>query len=98
MMSEAVDGVAVMIRLHQEIAVDLRYDGSRGDGDTSRVAVDQRNLWHLQRFDGDRVEQQHVRADVQVLQRLGHGQLAGAEDVNAIDGGRLQPTVRYGGA
>src|ERR1041385_2842976 len=95
-MSKPVDGVAVIVRLHQEIAVDLRHDGSRGDGDTSRVAVDQRNLRHLQRFDGHGVEQQHVRADVQILHRLGHGQLAGAEDVDGIDGPRLDHTDSYG--
>src|ERR1051325_2766558 len=34
---EIVYGVAVMIRLHQQIAVDLRHEGARGDGDPPLV-------------------------------------------------------------
>src|SRR5437773_1596861 len=63
MMSEPVDGVAVMIRLHQEIAVDLRHDGGGGDGDAAAVAFDQGDLGHLQRLDSHGVEQQDIRTD-----------------------------------
>src|SRR5207245_1132351 len=35
-----VDGVEVMIRLHQQIAVDLRHHGSCCNGDASPVALD----------------------------------------------------------
>src|SRR5229473_6431212 len=37
---EVVHGVAVMIRLHQQIAVDLCHDGRRGDRHTAPVAPD----------------------------------------------------------
>src|SRR5438874_2532384 len=96
MMSETVDGVTVMIRLHQEIAVDLRHDRRGGDGDAAAVAFDEGNLRHLQCFEGDGVEEEDVGADLEILNRVRHGQLAGAEDVDGVDGLRLDHTDSYG--
>src|SRR5687768_10190634 len=76
-MLETVNGVLRMIRLHQEIAIDLRDDGSRGDGDTSLIPLNQRNLRHLQRFEQHRVEEQYVRTNGEIVDGLEHGQLAG---------------------
>src|SRR5258705_4521197 len=45
---EIVYGVALMIRLHQQIAIDLRHDGRRSDGDAAPIAADERDLRHLE--------------------------------------------------
>src|SRR5262249_28815520 len=42
------------------------------------------------------VEQQDVRTNVQILHRPAHGELAGAEDVDGVDGLRLDHTNSYG--
>src|SRR6185436_5294850 len=62
----------------------------------SAVASDEGNLRHLQRLEGHRVEEQDVRPDVQILDRELHGQLARAEDVDAIDLARLDNADRDG--
>src|SRR5246127_5728541 len=60
-MSKIVNRVEVMIRLHQQIAIDLRHDRGGGDGDAATIASDQRNLRKVH-VDGDGVEKEHVRA------------------------------------
>ena len=84
--SEIVNGVTLMIRLHQQIAIDLRHDGSGGDGDASAIAFDQRNLRHLDRLEPHGVEEEDVGTNGKVFDRMRHGELAGAKDVDAIDG------------
>src|ERR1043165_535212 len=86
---ETVDGVEVMIRLHQQIAVDLRHHGSRYNGAASAVALDERDLRHLEVLEQHGVEEEDVGAEGEILDRLVHGQLAGAEDVDAVAGGGL---------
>ncbi len=78
-----------MIRLHQQIAVDLRHDGSRCNRYASAVASDERDLRHLDALQRHRVEEEHVRTESEVFDGLGHRQLAGAEDVDAVDDLRL---------
>src|SRR5438477_8553226 len=94
--SEIVNGVTLMIRLHQQIAIDLRHDGSRGNGDTSAVAFDQRNLRHLDRLQKHGIEEEDVGTNGKVLDRMRHGQLAGAKDIDAIDGVALDHADRDG--
>src|SRR5438067_2505527 len=89
--SKIVDRVKVMIRLHQQIAIDLRHDRGRGDGDAAPVASDQRNLRQIH-IDGDGVEEQYVRTHFEILDRRDHGPFAGLQDVDGVDGCRLDDT------
>src|SRR2546423_2339917 len=73
MMSEPVDGVAVMIRLHQEIAVDLRHDGGGGDGDAAAGALDQGGLRHLHGPAGPGAGHEPFRPDAGRPPRMGQG-------------------------
>lgn len=93
---EVVDGVEVMIRLHQQIAVDLRHHGSRCNGDASAIALDERDLRHLEVLEEDGIEEEHVRTEREILDRLVHGQLAGAQDVDAVDGHGLDDADGHG--
>src|SRR5207247_7834421 len=70
--------------------------GGGGNGDAAAVAFDERNLRHLQRLDGHRVEEQDVGTDLQVFEGHGHGQLAGAQDVDGVDDPRLHHPHGYG--
>jgi len=87
--SKIVDGVEVMIRLHQQIAIDLRHDGSCCDGNASTISFDERNLRHLQVFKQHGVEEEDIGADGKIFDRVGHRRFAGAEDVDAVDRLRL---------
>lgn len=82
---EIVNGVALMIRLHQQIAIDLRHDGSRGNGDTSPVAFDQWNLRHFERFQHHGIQKKYVGANRKVFDGVLHRELARAKNVDAID-------------
>jgi len=93
---EVVDGVEVMIRLHQQIAVDLRHHGSRCNGDASAIALDERDLGHLEVLEEHGIEEEHVRTEGKILDRLVHGQLAGAQDVDAVDRHRLDHADGHG--
>src|SRR2546423_4537548 len=93
---ETVYRVERIIRLHQHVAVDLGDDGSRGDGDTSPVSGNQRDLGHLELFEGDGVEEKDVGTQCEVVDRMQHRQLAGAQDVDPIDGGVLDDADRDG--
>src|SRR5258706_7802783 len=86
--SKIINRVEGMIRLHQQIAMDLRHDRRRGDGDAAAIAADQRNLRKMH-VDGHGIEKKHVGADGEVLNRLDHGQFAGAQGVDGVDGLRL---------
>src|SRR3954451_13824417 len=78
--SKIIDRVEVMIRLHQQIAIDLRDDRGRGDGDAAPITSYQRTLRQVH-VDGDGVEQEDVRTNLEVLHRGDHGPLAGLQDV-----------------
>src|ERR1051325_7520061 len=93
---EVVDGVDGMIRLHQQIAVDLRHHGSRCNGDASAITLDERDLRHLHALQRDRIEKKDVGTDGEVLDRLLHGQLRSLEDVDAVDGDGLDDADGHG--
>lgn len=95
-MFETVFRVTRIIRLHQHVAVDLGDDGSRGDGDTSLVSLDQRDLRHLELFEGDRVEEEDVGTEREIVDRVQHRELAGAKDVDPVDGRVLDDSDRNG--
>lgn len=84
-----------MIRLHQQIAIDLRNDGSRGDRDTAPISTDQRNLRHFQ-IDRHGIEKEDVGTDRKVLDGLDHRLFAGAENIDGVDGVRLDDPDRRG--
>jgi hypothetical protein len=95
-MPETINRVAGIIRLHQQIAIDLCDDRSRADRDTSRVSFDQRDLGHVDLVDGHRIEEENVGPEGEIGDRFGHGELAGAEDVDAVDRLRLDHADRDG--
>ena len=76
-----VNGVPL---LHASVAMRLGKDGGSGNGNTARVAFDERFLLN-EYIELHGVDKQIIRLDGELLQRSGHGLATGLIDVPSVD-------------
>ena len=76
-----VDGVPLF---HASIAMSLRQDGGRGNGNTASVAFDERFLLD-ENVELHRVDEQVIRLDRELLQSGSHSLAAGLIDVPRVN-------------
>lgn len=87
MPGKTVFGIIAVEVAHEPVARDLGDDGSGGDGETARVAVNERLLPDRAQS-GDRVravDKDHFRRRAQTRHGEGHGEKRGLEDIDIVD-------------